>query len=117
MGEDWWKTKNLKDLREIFRSFGAVDDVVIKSFKKKGSALVVMASREAAVSLFLSSEKKGSALVSQGALFWLFAASGNVLGELSNPLLVLPLQPTSSSAILSADRITVSGFLARNKMF
>lgn len=37
-------------LKEIFEKFGPVDNVVIKSSKKKGSALVVMMSKEAAVS-------------------------------------------------------------------
>lgn len=68
-------------LREIFGKFGSVEDVVIKSSKKKGSALVVMASKDAAV-----------------------AATGNVLGDLSNPLLVVPLQPASSPAIFSAEK-------------
>lgn len=61
-------------LREVFEEFGQVEDVVIKSSKKKGSALVVMASKEAAV-----------------------AATGTVCGDLSNPLLVLPLQPATSN--------------------
>ncbi|KAG8364429.1 hypothetical protein BUALT_Bualt19G0127900 [Buddleja alternifolia] len=68
-------------LREIFEEFGVVEDVVIKSSKKKGSALVVMASKDDAV-----------------------AATGNVLGDLSNPLLVLPLQPASSPAVFRAER-------------
>ncbi|CAA0828688.1 DNAJ heat shock N-terminal domain-containing protein [Striga hermonthica] len=61
----WEKVGNdytAEGLREIFEEFGGVEDVVIKSSKKKGSALVV-------------------------------ATIGNVLGNLSNPLLVLPLQP------------------------
>lgn len=57
-------------LREIFGQFGQVEDVVIKSSKSKGSALVVMASKDAAAS-----------------------ASGTVLGDLSNPLLVVPMNP------------------------
>ncbi|PIN09451.1 Molecular chaperone (DnaJ superfamily) [Handroanthus impetiginosus] len=77
IGEDYTAQR----LREIFKKFGSVEDVVIKSSKKKGSALVVMASKDAAV-----------------------AATGNVLGDLSNPLLVVPLQPTSSSAIFSAEK-------------
>ncbi|XP_057805920.1 uncharacterized protein LOC131020895 [Salvia miltiorrhiza] len=68
-------------LREIFGEFGSVEDVVIKSSKKKGSALVVMASKDAAI-----------------------AATGNVLGDLSNPLLVVPLQPASSPAVFSAEK-------------
>ncbi|XP_047938527.1 dnaJ homolog subfamily C member 17 [Salvia hispanica] len=68
-------------LREIFREFGYVEDVVIKSTKKKGSALVVMESEDAAI-----------------------AATGHVLGDLSNPLLVVPLQPGSSPAVFSAEK-------------
>ncbi|KAH6823317.1 DNAJ heat shock N-terminal domain-containing protein [Perilla frutescens var. hirtella] len=68
-------------LREIFGEFGSIEDVVIKSSKKKGSALVVMSSKDAAI-----------------------AATGNVLGDLSNPLLVVPLQPGSSPAIFSAEK-------------
>ncbi|VFQ84689.1 unnamed protein product [Cuscuta campestris] len=55
-------------LREIFGQFGEVEDVVIKSSKSKGSALVVMASKDAAAS-----------------------ACGTVLGDLSNPLLAVPI--------------------------
>ncbi|KAL2521227.1 DNAJ heat shock N-terminal domain-containing protein [Forsythia ovata] len=72
----WEKTREdyiAQRLRQIFEEFGVVEDVVIKSSKKKGSALVVMGSKDAAV-----------------------AAIGNVLGDLSNPLLVLPLQSVSS---------------------
>ncbi|KAJ6716980.1 DNAJ DOMAIN CONTAINING PROTEIN EXPRESSED [Salix koriyanagi] len=57
-------------LRELFSKFGEVKDVVIRSTKekkKRGQALVEMATEEAAV-----------------------AALGNVFGNLSNPLLVLP---------------------------
>ncbi|KAK6121735.1 hypothetical protein DH2020_044518 [Rehmannia glutinosa] len=46
IGEDYTAQR----LREIFEEFGAVEDVVIKSSRKKGSALVVMASKDAAVS-------------------------------------------------------------------
>ncbi|KAL5561245.1 hypothetical protein UlMin_030992 [Ulmus minor] len=65
-------------LRELFSKFGGVEDVVIKSTKKKGSAsaLVVMASKDAAV-----------------------AATGAVSGDLSNPLLVVPLQPVVAAEI------------------
>ncbi|KAL3843338.1 hypothetical protein ACJIZ3_000741 [Penstemon smallii] len=77
IGEDYTAQR----LREIFEKFGVVEDVVIKSTKKKGSALVVMASKDAAVT-----------------------ATGNVLGDLSNPLLVLPLLPTSSPSVFSAER-------------
>lgn len=41
-------------LREIFEEFGGVEDVVIKSSKKKGSALVVMGSKDDVVSLYTS---------------------------------------------------------------
>ncbi|GAB4850554.1 hypothetical protein Ancab_029863 [Ancistrocladus abbreviatus] len=61
-------------LRELFGKFGEVEDVVIRSSKKKGSALVVMASKEAAV-----------------------AAMGIVSGDISNPLLVLPLKPAATT--------------------
>ncbi|KAE8690691.1 V-type proton ATPase subunit B 1-like [Hibiscus syriacus] len=57
-------------LRQLFSRFGEVEDIVIKSSKKKGSALVVMATKEAAV-----------------------AATGSVTGVLHNPLLVVPLKP------------------------
>ncbi|KAI3447917.1 hypothetical protein Pfo_004582 [Paulownia fortunei] len=77
IGEDYTAQR----LREIFEKFGAVEDVVIKSSKKRGSALVVMASKDAAV-----------------------AATGNVLGDLSNPLLVLPLQPASSPVVFSTEK-------------
>ncbi|KAJ4715947.1 dnaJ-like subfamily C member 17-like [Melia azedarach] len=70
VGEDYTAER----LREIFSEFGKVEDIVIKSSKKKGSALVVMANKDAAV-----------------------AATGNVCGILSNPLLVLPLQPCCSN--------------------
>ncbi|KAK4405372.1 DnaJsubfamily C member 10 [Sesamum angolense] len=82
IGEDY----SAHRLREIFEKFGAVEDVVIKSSKKKGSALVVMASKDAAV-----------------------AATGDVLGDLSNPLLVLPLQPASSPVIFSAEKSDSDG--------
>ncbi|XP_052205311.1 uncharacterized protein LOC127810096 isoform X2 [Diospyros lotus] len=65
VGEDY----SAQQLRELFEKFGEVEDVVIKSQKKKGCALVVMASKDAAI-----------------------AATGTVCGNLSNPLLVLPLQ-------------------------
>lgn len=74
------KDYSAQRLRELFEKFGDVEDVVIKGSKKRGSALVVMASKDAAN-----------------------AATGSVSGDLSNPLLVLPLQsartaefPTSS---------------------
>lgn len=46
VGEDYTSER----LREIFSEFGTVEDVVIKSSKKKGSALVVMANKDAVVS-------------------------------------------------------------------
>lgn len=68
VGEDYSADK----LRELFSKFGEVEDVVIKGkgSKKKGSALVVMATKQGAV-----------------------ATIGNVIGHLANPLLVLPLKP------------------------
>lgn len=69
-------------LREIFSSFGKVEDVVIKTNKKKGSALVVMGSKEAAV-----------------------AATGSVSGSISNPLLVLPLQPAVMAEFPTAEKV------------
>ncbi|KAK4372343.1 hypothetical protein RND71_007727 [Anisodus tanguticus] len=66
IGEDYTAQK----LTELFSEFGEVEDVVIKSSKKKGSALVDMSSKDAAK-----------------------ASCGNVLGDLSNPLLIVPLQP------------------------
>ena len=66
VGEDYSADK----LKELFSKFGEVEDVVIKGSKKKGSALVVMATKQGAV-----------------------ATIGNVIGNLANPLLVLPLKP------------------------
>ncbi|EXB24032.1 DnaJ homolog subfamily C member 17 [Morus notabilis] len=62
-------------LREEFSRFGDVEDVVIKN-KKRGSAIVVMANKDAAV-----------------------AATGTLCGNLSNPLLVLPLQPARAAEV------------------
>ncbi|KAL5857005.1 hypothetical protein ACOSQ3_004463 [Xanthoceras sorbifolium] len=45
VGEDYTAER----LRELFSEFGAVEDVVIKSSKKKGSALIVMANKDAVV--------------------------------------------------------------------
>ncbi|KAB2636262.1 dnaJ subfamily C member 17-like [Pyrus ussuriensis x Pyrus communis] len=59
-------------LRGFFSEFGEVEDIVIRGKKKRGSALVVMATKDAAV-----------------------AATGTLLGDLSNPLLVIPLKPVS----------------------
>lgn len=47
MGPDY----SAERLKEVFSEFGKVEDVVIKSSKKKGSALVVMESKDAVVSL------------------------------------------------------------------
>ncbi|CAA0831182.1 DNAJ heat shock N-terminal domain-containing protein [Striga hermonthica] len=80
------KDYTAQGLREIFEEFGGVEDVVIKSSKKKGSALVVMASKDGAV-----------------------AAIGNVLGNLSNPLLVLPLQPAASPVVFSVEKNEADG--------
>ncbi|XVF00845.1 hypothetical protein REPUB_Repub04eG0037100 [Reevesia pubescens] len=71
IGDDYTAEK----LRELFSRFGEVEDVVVKSSKKKGSALVVMATKDAAV-----------------------AATGSVSGSLSNPLLVVPLKPAVAAA-------------------
>lgn len=46
VGEDYPAEK----LRELFSEFGEVEDVVIKGSKKRGSALVVMATKDGAVS-------------------------------------------------------------------
>ncbi|KAF5734810.1 hypothetical protein HS088_TW15G00303 [Tripterygium wilfordii] len=67
-------------LKEVFSEFGEVEDVVIKSSKKRGSALVVMSTKEAAL-----------------------AATGSVCGSLSNPLLVLPVQPQAAEEFLRMD--------------
>ncbi|KAK4372358.1 hypothetical protein RND71_007742 [Anisodus tanguticus] len=64
------KEAHARAKEKLFSEFGEVEDVVIKSSKKKGSALVVMSSKDAAK-----------------------ASCGNVLGDLSNPLLIVPLQP------------------------
>lgn len=76
-GEDY----SAQRLRELFREFGEVEDVVIRSStNKKGSALVVMASKDAVVT-----------------------ATRTVLGDLRNPLLVLPLQPAVAPTFTSAE--------------
>ncbi|KAJ0967862.1 hypothetical protein J5N97_024779 [Dioscorea zingiberensis] len=71
-GRDYGAVK----LTELFEKFGRVEDVVIRSkgSKKKGSAIVVMSSKDAAV-----------------------AATQSLIGDISNPLLVLPLRASSSS--------------------
>ncbi|KAK4372350.1 hypothetical protein RND71_007734 [Anisodus tanguticus] len=53
IGEDYTAQK----LTELFSEFGEVEDVVIKSSNKKGSALVVMSSKDAASSPFFNAEK------------------------------------------------------------
>ncbi|CAI8601760.1 unnamed protein product [Vicia faba] len=70
IGEDYSAEK----LRELFSKFGEVEDVVIKGRKKKGSALVVMATKQGAI-----------------------ATIGSVIGHLANPLLVLPLKPAMAA--------------------
>ncbi|KAI4375662.1 hypothetical protein MLD38_013509 [Melastoma candidum] len=75
-------------LRTLFSVFGGVEDVVTRKTKKRGSALVVMSSKEAAT-----------------------AALGNVIGDLSNPLLVVPLEsgnarePPSVNNTISKERL------------
>ncbi|KAL7210616.1 hypothetical protein ACSBR1_032053 [Camellia fascicularis] len=73
-GEDY----SAERLRELFGKFGEVEDVVIKSLKKRGSAVVVMASKDAVAAAATT-------------------AAGSVFGNLSNPLWVFPLQPISTS--------------------
>ncbi|KAF1880524.1 hypothetical protein Lal_00011583 [Lupinus albus] len=79
-------------LKELFSEFGEVEDVVIKGNKKKGSALVVMATKQGAV-----------------------ATTGSVIGHLTNPLLVLPLKPVmpadSSSAPKSAEPVRMNNLV------
>ncbi|XP_048134744.1 dnaJ homolog subfamily C member 17 [Rhodamnia argentea] len=65
-------------LKELFSVFGVVEDVVTR---KKRSALVVMASKDAAV-----------------------AATRTVCGDLSNPLLVVPLQPVVATDFPSVNK-------------
>ncbi|GKV46438.1 hypothetical protein SLEP1_g53422 [Rubroshorea leprosula] len=77
VGEDYTAER----LREILSRFGKIEDVVVKNSKKRGSALVVMGSKEAAV-----------------------AAAGSLSGSLSNPLLVVPLQPTLAAEFSSAEK-------------
>lgn len=70
-GEDYSAAR----LKEVFGRFGEVEDVVIraKGSKKRRSALIVMKSKAAAVS-----------------------ATRNMCGDLSNPLLVLPLHSNAA---------------------
>jgi len=79
--DDAASTYSAKRLREIFETFGAVEDVVLREGKKKkGSALVVFASREACV-----------------------AASRAASGDWSNPLVVARAAiPPASSVELAA---------------
>ncbi|KFK27667.1 hypothetical protein AALP_AA8G413000 [Arabis alpina] len=68
-------------LREVFSEFGEVEDVVIRSTKKKCSALVVMATKDGAV-----------------------AATRTLCGHLSNPLLVVPLQKAAQNDFATAKK-------------
>ncbi|XP_010256338.1 PREDICTED: dnaJ homolog subfamily C member 17-like [Nelumbo nucifera] len=79
-GEDY----SAERLKEIFGKFGNVDDVVIRSkgSKKKRSALVVMGSKNSAD-----------------------AATRTVCGDLSNPLLVLPLHKASATSSASSAKM------------
>lgn len=72
VGEDY----SAEQLREVFEEFGKVEDVLIRNFKRKRSAFIVMASKEAAVD-----------------------ATTRVCGKLSNPLLVMPVQPNTKSPV------------------
>ncbi|XP_022136338.1 dnaJ homolog subfamily C member 17-like isoform X2 [Momordica charantia] len=76
-GEDY----TAENLRELFSKFGEVEDVVIKHNKKKGSALVVMSTKDAVI-----------------------ASTRSEFGDLSNPLLVLPLQPLFETKMPDAER-------------
>ncbi|KAF9621730.1 hypothetical protein IFM89_027584 [Coptis chinensis] len=76
--EDAYSAERLK---ELFKEFGEVEDVVIRSNKKRRtrSALVVMANKDSAV-----------------------FAMGSVCGDLKNPLLVMPLNkaaPVEGSSV------------------
>ncbi|KAF8087570.1 hypothetical protein N665_0578s0023 [Sinapis alba] len=68
-------------LREVFSEFGEVEDVVIRSTKKKCSALIVMATKDGAV-----------------------AATRTLCGDLSNPLLVVPLQKAAQTDFPTAKK-------------
>jgi hypothetical protein len=64
-------------LRAVFAAHGLVEDVVIREGKKKkGSALVVMATQEGAAS-----------------------AASSVCGDLANPLLVVPFPKVHYSCV------------------
>ncbi|PKU80119.1 Chaperone protein dnaJ 10 [Dendrobium catenatum] len=87
-------------LRGIFARFGIVEDVVIrsKSSKKKASAIIVMASKDAVYLCWFISH-----------IIHLFVATVSILsfsevraiqsmsGDTTNPLLVLPLEPMAPS--------------------
>ncbi|XP_010493482.1 PREDICTED: dnaJ homolog subfamily C member 17-like [Camelina sativa] len=68
-------------LTQVFSEFGKVEDVVIRSTKKKCSALIVMATKDGAV-----------------------AATRTLCGDLSNPLLVVPLQKAAQSDFQTAKK-------------
>lgn len=75
-GEDY----SAQRLRELFQEFGEVEDVVISfSANKKGSALVVMASKDAVIT-----------------------ATRSVLGDFKNPLLVMRFKPAVTATSTSA---------------
>ncbi|KAG2243198.1 hypothetical protein Bca52824_094951 [Brassica carinata] len=65
----------------VFSEFGEVEDVVIRSTRKKGSALIVMATKDGAV-----------------------AATRTLCGDLSNPLLVVPLQRAAQTDFTTAKK-------------
>ncbi|XP_071696303.1 uncharacterized protein [Rutidosis leptorrhynchoides] len=62
-------------LRELFETISSVKDVVIRSSKKKRLAIIII------IIIIIK-----------------VAASGTVLGDYSNPLLVIPLQPAGPTA-------------------
>ncbi|GLJ15851.1 hypothetical protein SUGI_0261560 [Cryptomeria japonica] len=68
---------SVERLREIFEKFGTVEDIVVrvKNSKKKGSAIIVMGSKEQ-----------------------VDAATRSTCGDISNPLLVLPLLPSATNS-------------------
>ncbi|KAF2288946.1 hypothetical protein GH714_022963 [Hevea brasiliensis] len=83
-GEDYTSER----LKELFSRFGEVEDVVISSSKKKRSALVQMATIEAAI-----------------------AAMGTVSGNLSNPLLIVPVKPATATELSSVQQSAESARL------
>lgn len=113
IGEDYTAEK----LKEMFSKFGEVEDVVIRhNKKKKGSAVIVMSSKDAAVSFLINffflhacifhKTLTQTVVVIIPTFYFVFqvASTRSVLGDLSNPLLVLPLQPVSSVEMPSAER-------------